>query len=149
VLFKSYKTIKCYELVEEAVKKLSAQNQTQQIQDIFVKFVKTILFTDMARDIFYLESERIIKAIVSNEKVQLTGTLNYEEFNWLVTNLNRNFVCEHILLLKTLAKRCLPANMIDTFVKYLDDSLEAAQNLYKTTDKLPTSAKDLTATNRL
>lgn len=78
----------------------------------------------MSKDILYFESEKITKAFLSNGKLQLTGTLNYDEFNWLVTNINKNHICEHILLLQALAKRCLPPNLTESFTTYLDKIME-------------------------
>jgi hypothetical protein len=99
----------------------------------------------MARDIFYFEGERAVKSLLASSKPQFTGTLSAEEFNWLVNNINKNHICEHLLLLQTLAKRCLPTNQVDQFYNYLEKYLEPHQKSLGLTLNA-TSAKDLFAT---
>lgn len=53
VLFKNYKTLKCHEVVEEVIKRLNVQMNVGQLMDIFVNFIKTVLFAQMAKDIVF------------------------------------------------------------------------------------------------
>ena len=77
----------------------------------------------MARDFLYFDGERVVKAILQNPKVNFTGTLNAEDFNWLVANINKNYICEHLVLLQLLAKRCLPTNLVDQYYNHLEKYL--------------------------
>jgi hypothetical protein len=145
ILAKNYKTVKFYDTICEIASKLHSKQQNDQIIELFKNFAKPVLLKDMARDIFYFEGEQAVKSLLASSKTQFTGTLSADEFNWLVNNINKNHICEHLLLLQTLAKRCLPANQVDQFYTYLEKYLEPHQKNVGLTLNA-TSAKDLFAT---
>jgi len=141
-LAKNYKTLKFYDMCCELAGRL--QQRPDQLVELFRSFVKPQVLKDIARDIFYCEGERVVRALLASPKTNLTGTLTADEFSWLISNINKNYICEHILLLQLLAKRCLPTNLVEQYHSYLEKYLEPIQKQQQLAMTMP----DLDATKK-